>query len=87
MKFIRALVSIAPEVLVAAAPYAEEKGIKILIEVHGGWAEGGCDRVHELLSSLNRTHAVFYAEPNLIVQGELVGTIIEFSLRLRAAYW
>lgn len=34
MKFIRALVSIAPEVLVAAAPYAEEKGIKILIEVH-----------------------------------------------------
>lgn len=34
MKFIRALVSIAPEVLVAAAPYAEDKGIKILIEVH-----------------------------------------------------
>jgi sugar phosphate isomerase/epimerase len=34
MKFIRALVSIAPEVLVAAAPHAEEKGIKILIEVH-----------------------------------------------------
>ncbi len=34
VKFIRALVSIAPEVLVAAAPYAEEKGIKILIEVH-----------------------------------------------------
>ena len=34
MKFIRALVSIAPEVLVAAAPYAEEKNIKILIEVH-----------------------------------------------------
>nr|WP_062343737.1 TIM barrel protein [Novosphingobium sp. CCH12-A3] len=33
-KYIRALVSIAPEVLVAAAPYAEEKGIKILIEVH-----------------------------------------------------
>ena len=27
MKYIRALVSIAPEVLVAAAPYAEEKGI------------------------------------------------------------
>lgn len=34
MKYIRALVSIAPEVLVAAAPYAEEKSIKILIEVH-----------------------------------------------------
>ncbi|MFN4096221.1 MAG: sugar phosphate isomerase/epimerase family protein [Sphingomonas sp.] len=34
MKYIRALVSIAPEVLVAVAPYAEEKGIKILIEVH-----------------------------------------------------
>jgi sugar phosphate isomerase/epimerase len=34
MAFIRALVSIAPEVLVAAAPYAEEQGIKILIEVH-----------------------------------------------------
>ncbi|MBC2665485.1 xylose isomerase [Novosphingobium flavum] len=34
MKFIRALVSISPDVLVAAAPYAEEKGIKILIEVH-----------------------------------------------------
>ena len=34
MKYIRALVSIAPEVLVAAAPYAEEKGIIILIEVH-----------------------------------------------------
>ena len=34
VKFIRALVSITPEVLVAAAPYAEEKGIKILIEVH-----------------------------------------------------
>lgn len=34
MKYVRALVSIAPEVLVAAAPYAEEKGIKILIEVH-----------------------------------------------------
>lgn len=34
VKYIRALVSIAPEVLVAAAPYAEEKDIKILIEVH-----------------------------------------------------
>ena len=34
VKYVRALVSIAPEVLVAAAPYAEEKGIKILIEVH-----------------------------------------------------
>lgn len=34
MKYIRALVSITPEVLVAAAPHAEEKGIKILIEVH-----------------------------------------------------
>ena len=34
MKYIRALVSIAPEVLVACAPYAEEKGIAILIEVH-----------------------------------------------------
>ena len=34
MKYIRSLVSVAPEVLVAAAPYAEEKGIKILIEVH-----------------------------------------------------
>jgi hypothetical protein len=32
--FVRALVSIAPEVLVAAAPYAEEAGMKILIEVH-----------------------------------------------------
>ena len=34
MKFIRALVSIDPQVLVDAAPYAEEKGITILIEVH-----------------------------------------------------
>jgi sugar phosphate isomerase/epimerase len=34
MPFIRSLVSIAPEVLVAAAPYAEEKGIKLLTEVH-----------------------------------------------------
>jgi len=34
MPFIRALVSLAPEVLVAAAPYAEEADIKILIEVH-----------------------------------------------------
>jgi sugar phosphate isomerase/epimerase len=34
MKYIRSLVSVAPEVLVAAAPYAEEKGIKILLEVH-----------------------------------------------------
>lgn len=34
MTFIRALVSIDPQVLVDAAPYAEEKGIKILIEVH-----------------------------------------------------
>lgn len=34
MKYIRSLVSVAPEVLVAAAPYAEEKNIKILIEVH-----------------------------------------------------
>jgi len=34
MKFIRSLVSVEPEVLVAAAPHAEEKGIKILIEVH-----------------------------------------------------
>ena len=34
MKYIRSLVSIAPEVLVASAPYAEEKGIKILLEVH-----------------------------------------------------
>jgi sugar phosphate isomerase/epimerase len=34
VKYLRALVSISPEVLVAAAPYAEEKNIKILIEVH-----------------------------------------------------
>lgn len=34
MPFIRSLVSIAPEVLIAAAPYAEEKGIKLLTEVH-----------------------------------------------------
>jgi sugar phosphate isomerase/epimerase len=34
MKYVRSLVSVAPEVLVAAAPYAEEKGIKILLEVH-----------------------------------------------------
>jgi Xylose isomerase-like TIM barrel len=34
MKFIRSLVSIAPEVLVAAAPYAEDRGITILLEVH-----------------------------------------------------
>ncbi|MBL8549022.1 MAG: hypothetical protein JNJ73_03480 [Hyphomonadaceae bacterium] len=34
MKYIRALVSIDPAVLVAAAPYAEEKGLKILLEVH-----------------------------------------------------
>ncbi|MTH79989.1 sugar phosphate isomerase/epimerase family protein [Paracoccus aestuariivivens] len=34
MKFIRSLVSVDPEVLVAAAPFAEEKGIKILLEVH-----------------------------------------------------
>ena len=34
MKFIRALVSISPEVLVACASYAEDKGIKILIEIH-----------------------------------------------------
>ena len=34
MKYIRALVSIDPQVLVDAAPYAEEKGITILIEVH-----------------------------------------------------
>lgn len=32
--YLRSLVSIAPEVLVAAAPYAEEKGIKLLTEVH-----------------------------------------------------
>jgi sugar phosphate isomerase/epimerase len=34
MPYIRALVSVEPEVLVAAAPYAEEAGIKILTEVH-----------------------------------------------------
>lgn len=34
VQYVRALVSIAPEVLVAAAPHAEERGIKILIEVH-----------------------------------------------------
>jgi sugar phosphate isomerase/epimerase len=34
MMYIRALVSVEPEVLVAAAPYAEEAGIKILTEVH-----------------------------------------------------
>lgn len=32
--YVRALVSIAPEVLVACAGYAEDRGIKILIEVH-----------------------------------------------------
>lgn len=32
--FVRALVSIDPDVLVAAAPYAEEANIKILVEVH-----------------------------------------------------
>lgn len=32
--YLRALVSIAPEVLVAAAPYAEENGVKLLLEVH-----------------------------------------------------
>lgn len=34
MKFIRSLVSVSPEVLVACAGYAEDKGIKILLEVH-----------------------------------------------------
>jgi len=34
MPYIRSLVSISPDVLVAAAPYAEEKGIKLLTEVH-----------------------------------------------------
>lgn len=34
MRFVRSLVSVAPEVLVASAPHAEEKGIKILLEVH-----------------------------------------------------
>jgi hypothetical protein len=34
MPFIRGLVSLDPDVVVAAAPYAEEKAIKILIEVH-----------------------------------------------------
>ncbi len=34
MRYIRSLVSVAPEVLVAAAPYAEDKGITILLEVH-----------------------------------------------------
>ena len=34
MRYVRALVSITPEVLVAAAPYAEEKGLKILLEIH-----------------------------------------------------
>ena len=34
MKYIRSLVSVAPEVLVAAAPYAEEHSIKLLTEVH-----------------------------------------------------
>lgn len=34
VRYLRALVSIAPDVLVAAAPYAEEKGVKLLIEVH-----------------------------------------------------
>jgi sugar phosphate isomerase/epimerase len=32
--YIRSLVSIAPEVLVGAAPYAEDKGIMLLTEVH-----------------------------------------------------
>lgn len=32
--YMRALVAISPDVLVAAAPYAEEAGIKILVEVH-----------------------------------------------------
>ena len=32
--FLRSLVSIDPDVLVAAAPYAEEKGVKLLTEVH-----------------------------------------------------
>jgi len=34
VKYLRSLVSIAPEVLVGAAPYAEEKGIMLLTEVH-----------------------------------------------------
>ena len=34
MKYIRSLVSIDPDVLVAAAPYAEDKGIMMLTEVH-----------------------------------------------------
>jgi len=34
MPFIRSLVSIDPDVLVAAAPHAEEHGIKMLTEVH-----------------------------------------------------
>ncbi len=32
--YLRALVSITPEVLVAAASYAEENGVKLLLEVH-----------------------------------------------------
>ncbi|MEG3176709.1 TIM barrel protein [Sphingomonas sp. RB3P16] len=34
MKYVRALVSIAPDVLVACADHAAEKGITILVEVH-----------------------------------------------------
>lgn len=32
--YLRALVAIEPKVLVAAAPYAEEAGVKLLLEVH-----------------------------------------------------
>lgn len=32
--YLRALVAIEPDVLVAAAPYAEEAGVKLLLEVH-----------------------------------------------------
>ena len=38
-------------------------------------------RVHRLMSALNRSHGVFYSEPNSIFSG---GSCVEFALLRRA---
>ncbi|TWB45939.1 sugar phosphate isomerase/epimerase family protein [Nitrospirillum pindoramense] len=68
--FTRALVSISPEVLAAVAPYAEEKGVKVLIEVHAPlhFDHPWIQRHYEVMEKLGSDHLGFLPDMGIFVK-------------------
>lgn len=53
---------------------------QILIEVHGDLSDSGIKGLHHFMTHLNKTHSIFYAEPNIQFSD---GNCIEYSTRRR----